>query len=214
MKMAATGAGNGGAAGRRARRTHLGELHLPRHDDGEKARLLLRHLPLRVSAPRLRALFPGSASPSGGRHPRQLPSPGSCRRIRARSTESPRTRVRYALEARTRGSRRDATRGRSRGSNCAAGPRRAARKPSTRAFSPNVPNGRLSNDGRDDRGRAGGRRKIFFAAASRRGCQHNFDAIRRAQSPLLSPLGSLIITRARVYAPTHHPSLPPPSPFR
>ena len=214
MKMAATGAGNGGAAGRRARRTHLGELHLPRHDDGEKARLLLRHLPLRVSAPRLRALFPGSASPSGGRHPRQLPSPGSCRRIRARSTGSPRTRVRYALEARTRGSRRDATRGRSRGSNCAAGPRRAARKPSTRAFSPNVPNGRLF-DGRDDRRLGEGRwRKIFLRAASRRGCQHYFDAIHRAQSPLLSPLGSLIITRARVYAPTHHPSLPPPSPFR
>ena len=131
--------------------------------------------------------------------------PGAADEIRARSTGSPRTRVRYALEARTRGSRRDATRGRSRGSNCATGARRAARKPSTRAFSPNVPNGRLFGD--DDR--AGWLEKNFRGGKQTR-VPTSFDAIRRARSRRSDVSSSL------ERASTHHhitlstPSLPIP----
>ena len=126
-----------------ARRTHLSELHLPRHDDGEKARLLLRHLPLRFTTPRLRALFPRSASSSEEGPRVSCRRPGAAdefargrpgRRERACGTRS-RLEREVLDTTRPEGARavRTVRRGRA----------AARRKPSTRAFPPNVPNGRL-----------------------------------------------------------------------
>ena len=147
-----------------ARRTHLSELHLPRHDDGEKARLLLRHLPLRFTTPRLRALFPRSASSSEEGTRVSCRRPGAAdefargrpgRRERACGTRS-RLEREVLDTTRPEGARavRTVRRGRA----------AARRKPSTRAFPPNVPNGRLEKR-LPGRSRILRRTKVFFVAA-------------------------------------------------